>query len=129
MATVLVIDDDQTTRAMIGTAVEEIGHQATYALDGDGGVQMVKSNSYDVVFMDLAMPNKNGLIAIQEILEEFPGTKIVAISGKDPEMLERAEKYGALKALTKPITPKHAQDTVEELLQGRPTGSWDNVKD
>jgi len=127
MATVLVIDDDQTTRAMIGTAVEEIGHQATYALDGDEGVQMVKSNAYDVVFMDLAMPNKNGLIAIQEILEEFPGTKIVAISGKDPEMLERAEKCGALKALTKPITPKQVQDAVEELLHGRPTGSWDDV--
>ena len=127
MATVLVIDDDQTTRAMIGTAVEELGHQATYALDGDEGVQMVKSNSYDVVFMDLAMPNKNGLIAIREILEEFPGTKIVAVSGKDTEMLERAVEYGALKALTKPITPKQVQDTVEELLHERPTGGWDDI--
>lgn len=127
MATVLVIDDDQTTRAMIGTAVEELGHQATYAHDGDEAVKMVQSTAYDVVFMDLAMPNKNGLIAIQEILEEFPGTKIVAISGKDPEMLERAEEYGALKALTKPITPKQVQDTIEELLQSRPTGGWDDV--
>ncbi len=129
MATVLVIDDDQTTRAMIGTAVEELGHQATYGLDGEEGVQMVRSNEYDVVFMDLAMPNKNGLIAIQEILEEFPGTKIVAVSGKDPEMLERAKEYGALKALTKPITPKQVQDAVEELLHGRPTGGWDDVRE
>ena len=127
MATVLVIDDDQTTRAMIGTAVEEIGHQVAYALDGEEGVQMIKSSAYDVVFMDLAMPNKNGLIAIQEILEEFPGTKIVAVSGKDTEMLERALEYGALQALTKPITPKQAQDTVEKLLHGRPTGGWDDV--
>ncbi len=129
MATVLVIDDDQTTRTVIGVAVEELGHQATYALDGEEGVEMVRSNAYDVVFMDLAMPNKNGLIAIQEIIKEFPATKIVAVSGKDTEMLERAEEYGALKALTKPITPKQVQDTVEELLQGRPTGGWDNVKD
>ncbi len=129
MATVLVIDDDQTTRAMIGTAVEEIGHQVAYALDGEEGVQMIKSSAYDVVFMDLAMPNKNGLIAIQEILEEFPGTKIVAVSGKDPELLERALEYGALKTLTKPITPKQVQDTVEELLHARPTGSWDDVKE
>ena len=128
MATVLVIDDDQTTRTVIGMAVEELGHQATYALDGEEGVEMVRSNAYDVVFMDLAMPNKTGLIAIQEIIEEFPATKIVAVSGKDTEMLERAEEYGALKALTKPITPKQVQDTVEELLQGRPTGGWDNVK-
>ncbi len=129
MATVLIIDDDQTTRATIGIAVEELGHQATYALDGEEGVQMVRSNAYDVVFMDLAMPNKNGLIAIQEIIEEFPGTKIVAVSGKDTEMLERAVECGALQALTKPITPKQVQDTVEELLHGRPTGSWDDVKD
>ena len=129
MAAVLVIDDDQTTRAIIGTAVEEFGHQATYALDGDEAVKMVKSSPFDVVFMDLAMPNKNGLIAIQEILEEFPGTKIVAISGKDPELLERALEYGALKALTKPITPKQVQDTVEELLHARPTGSWDDVRE
>ncbi len=129
MATVLVIDDDQTSRTVIGIAVEEIGHQVTYALDGEEGVLMVKSNTFDVVFMDLAMPNKNGLVAIQEILEEFPGTKIVAVSGKDTEMLERALEYGALKTLTKPITPKQVQDTVEELLHARPTGSWDDVKE
>ncbi len=129
MATVLVIDDDQTSRTVIGIAVEEIGHQVTYALDGEEGVQMIKANAYHVVFMDLAMPKKNGLLAIQEIIEEFPGTKIVAVSGKDTEMLERAMEYGALKALTKPITPKRAQDAVEALLRGRPTGGWDDVID
>ncbi len=129
MATVLVIDDDQTTRTMIGTAIEELGHQVTYALDGEEGVLMIKSKAYDVVFMDLAMPKKNGVIAIQEIIEEFPATKIVAVSGKDTEMLERAVEYGALQALTKPITPKQAQDTVEKLLHGRPTGGWDDVRD
>ena len=127
MATVLVIDDDQTSRTVIGIAVEEIGHQATYALDGEEAVKMIKANAYDVVFMDLAMPKKNGLLAIQEIIEEFPGTKIVAVSGKDTEMLERAVEYGALKALTKPVTPKEVQDTVEQLLHGRPTGGWDDV--
>ncbi len=127
MATVLVIDDDQTSRTVIGIAVEEVGHQVTYAMDGEEGVQMIKSSAYDVVFMDLAMPNKNGLLAIREILEEFPGTKIVAVSGKDTEMLERAVEYGALRALTKPVSPKRVQDTVEELLQGRPTGGWDDV--
>ncbi len=129
MATVLVIDDDQTSRTVIGVAVEEIGHQATYAVDGEEAVQMIKANAYDVVFMDLAMPNKNGLVAIQEILEEFPGTKIVAVTGKDPEMLERALEYGAVATLTKPITPKQVQDTVEELLHGRLTGSWDDVRE
>ncbi len=68
MASVLIIDDDQTTRALIGIVVEELGHQPTYAHDGEEGVDMIKAQSYDVVFMDLAMPFKDGLVAIQEIL-------------------------------------------------------------
>ncbi len=127
MATVLIIDDDQTTRALIGIAVEELGHEPTYAHDGEEGVDRIKAHSYDVVFMDLAMPHKNGLVAIQEILQEFPSTKIVAISGGDTEMMELAVEYGALLTLDKPVTPKQVQDIVEQLLHGRPTGGWDEA--
>jgi CheY-like chemotaxis protein len=128
MASILIIDDDETTRALIGVAVEELGHQPTYAHDGQEGVDMVKAESYDVVFMDLAMPNKNGLVAIQEIMAEYPATKIVAISGVDTDMLERALEYGAIEALPKPLTPKQVQDIVDGLLRGRPTGGWDDVQ-
>jgi adenylate cyclase len=129
MATVLVIDDDQVVRAMIGGAVEEVGHQATYAHDGAEAVEMVRSHPYDLVFMDLAMPHKNGLVAIQEIIADFPSIPIVAISGVDPEMLDRALDYGAMRAVMKPLTPKQVQDLVDEVLRGRPTGGWDNVRD
>ena len=127
MATVLIVDDDQTTRAIIGIAVEELGHHPTYAHDGDECVEMVKSQTYDIIFMDLAMPSKNGLIAIQEILEEFPSTKIIAMSGVDPDMLERAAEYGALLTMQKPFKPKQVQDAVYKLLRGRLTGGWDDV--
>ena len=130
MANVLIVDDDQTTRALIGIAVEELGHQPAYAHDGEEGVDMVKAQSYDVVFMDLAMPYKDGLVAIQEIMEEFPTTKIIAISGAvDTAMLARAVQYGATLTLEKPLQPRQIQDAVEDLLQGggRPTGGWDDV--
>ena len=127
MAKVLIIDDDQTTRALIGIAVEEVGHQPTYAHDGEEGVDMIKAQSYDVVFMDMAMPYKNGLVAIQEILEEFPATKIIAFSGVDPEMLEQALECGAKLALEKPLKPKQIQDAVEDLLREGPTGGWDDA--
>ncbi len=127
MATVLIVDDDQTTRAMIGIAVEELGHQATYAHDGDECVEMVKSQTYDIIFMDLAMPAKNGIIAIQEILEEYPSTKIIAMSGVDPDMLERAAEYGAILTMQKPFKPKQVQDVVDKLLRGRLTSGWDDA--
>ena len=72
MANVLIIDDDQTTRALIGIAVKELGHQPTYAHDGKEGVDMSKAQSYDVVFMDMVMPSKNGLVAIQRSWRNFP---------------------------------------------------------
>ena len=127
MATVLIVDDDQTTRAMIGIAVEELGHQATYAHDGDECVEMVKAHTYDIIFMDLAMPAKNGIIAIQEILEEYPSTKIIAMSGVDPDMLERAAEYGATLTMQKPFKPKQVQDVVDKLLRGRLTSGWDDA--
>ena len=128
MASVLIIDDDQTTRALIGIALEEIGHQASYAHDGEEGVDMIKAQPYDVVFMDLALPDKNGLVAMQEIMEEFPSTKIIAISGVETGMLPRAMDYGATMTLQKPLQPKQVQDAVEDLLQGggRLSG-WDDA--
>ena len=128
MANVLIIDDDQTTRALIGIAVEQLGHQPTYALDGEEGVDMMRIYPYDVVFMDLAMPYKNGLVAIQEIMKELPSTKIIAISGADAEMLARAVEYGAMLTLEKPLQPKQVQDAVEDLLRGhRSTRGWDDA--
>ncbi len=118
MAKVLIIDDDQTTRALIGIALEELGHQPTYAHDGEEGVDMIKTQPYDVVFIDLAMPSKSGLVAIQEIMEAFPSTKIIAISGADAAMMARAMDYGATMTLEKPLQPKQVQDSVEDLLQG-----------
>ena len=127
MATVLIVDDDQTTRAMIGIAVEELGHLPTYAHDGDECVEMVKAYTYDIIFMDLAMPAKNGIIAIQEILEEYPSTKIIAMSGVDPDMLERAAEYGATLTMQKPFKLKQVQDAVDKLLRGRLTSGWDDA--
>ncbi len=128
MATVLIIDDDQTMRALIGLAVEELGHQPTYAHDGEEGVNLISAQPYDLVFMDLVMPHKNGLIAIQEIMQEFPATKIIAISRKDTEMLERAEEYGALMTMEKPLKPQQVQDAVEHLLsKHRPSRGWDDA--
>ncbi len=128
MANVLIIDDDQTTRALIGIALEELGHQASYAHDGDEGVTMIRTQPYDVVFMDLALPSKSGLVAIQEIMEEFPSTKIIAITGVDAAMLARAMDYGAAMTLEKPLQPKQVQDAVEHLLKGggRLSG-WDDA--
>lgn len=128
MANVLIIDDDQTTRALIGIALEENGHHATYAHDGEEGVEMIRTQPYDVVFMDLALPDKNGLVAMQEIMEEFPSTKIIAISGADAAMMARAMDYGAAMTLEKPLQPKQVQDAVEDLLKGggRLSG-WDDA--
>ena len=128
MATVLIIDDDETTRALIGISVEELGHFPTYAHDGKEGGDLVTAQSYDVVFMDLAMPNKNGVMAIQEIMKEFPATKIIAISGGNPELLERAEEAGASLTMVKPLKPKEVQDGVERLLsKHRPSRGWDDA--
>ena len=127
MALVLIIDDDETTRVMLGAAVEALGHPTTFAADGDVGVKLFKEQHYDVVIMDLAMPVKNGMLAIQEILAEYPAANIVAISGVDAVDLDLAQEHGAVRTLQKPITPKQVQDVVEEVLARTAGEGWDDL--
>ena len=123
MASILIIDDDQTTRVLLGAAIEEIGHAATYASDGKLGVGLFQERPYDIVIMDLAMPVLNGLLAIQQIIANFPDAKIIAISGIDAIELDLAEEYGATKTLMKPVDPKQLQDIVQAVLSG---DAWSN---
>lgn len=124
MAYILIMDDDQVARTLFGTALQESGHETAFARDGEEGIKLFQKGRFDCVVVDLAMPVKNGLVAMQEILAEFPGARFIAISGVDVRQLELAAEYGAVKTMMKPITPKQMQDAVEEVLETGTSPGW-----
>ncbi len=116
MARILVVDDDQVVRAMLQAVLEVEDHQVDFACDGMEAVKTFRTEPYDLVIMDLAMPQRNGLWAINQIKEEFTWAKIIAISGQEAVHLSKAEELGACEVLLKPLAPREVQDTVHWTL-------------
>jgi DNA-binding NtrC family response regulator len=76
-ATVLFVDDDPNQREMYKRRLERRGYRVQLASDVDAAVSTLKSSRPDVVVLDLAMPERDGLSGLQEFLQIDPSLPIV----------------------------------------------------
>lgn len=81
MARVLIIDDDVPFRQALAKHFELAGHEVKQAADGDAGMRACASAPADVVLVDIFMPGQGGLQTIARLRLEWPGAKIIAMSG------------------------------------------------
>lgn len=121
MAKILVIDDDNLTRALIAKTLRAAGHEIDDAANGEQGIQHLKSNRYDLVVTDIVMPNRSGISVAEYIRKNDPATAILvvsAFSGREPDdgVLEFADHF-ADEALCKPFEKDELLEAVESLLQ------------
>jgi len=120
MALILLIDDDLKIRELLRRILEHAGYEVVEASDGREGLSLYRERKPDLVITDIVMPGKDGLETITDLRIEFPGSKIVAISGGgrlDPKpYLELAEGFGADRLLTKPFGHEELLEAVQNLL-------------
>lgn len=81
MPTVLVIDDEPDVRDSIQQVLGRVGFSVTTADNGAIGVRDFFERPVDVVIVDIIMPQSNGIEVIKKIRAQFPGARILAISG------------------------------------------------
>ncbi|MBV9120182.1 MAG: response regulator transcription factor [Chloroflexi bacterium] len=100
---VLVVDDEANIRNSVSRGLQAQGYVVETAVDGEDGVLKARTWDPDVVLMDLAMPRKNGLSAIEEI-RRWSTLPIIVLSvmGEEVEKV-RALDAGADDYLTKPF--------------------------
>jgi len=100
--------------------LERTGHNVRVAPDGDMGISLHRAEPADLVITDLIMPEKEGIETIQELREDFPEVRILAVSGGglvDPDgPLTDAELFGADASLAKPFSVAELRDAVDGLL-------------
>ena len=117
---ILIIDDDDQFRAMLREMLERSGYEIVETSDGKEGLQRYKENPTDLVITDLIMPEKKGIETIQELKQDFPDVKIIAVSGGgwvDPVVyLHLAKMLGAQRTFAKPIEREDLLRTVNEIL-------------
>jgi len=102
---VLVVDDSSLTRAAMVAALEAFNHEVVgEGKDGNEAIMLYKEKRPEVVLIDLAMPNKDGLEAIREIRETDPSAKIIAVSALyDSTMQRKAIELGVRYYIVKPF--------------------------
>lgn len=115
---ILIVDDAAFMRMMIKDTLKKNGYTSLVeAADGEIAVQQFKDEKPDLVIMDITMPNKTGIEALQEIKAADGGAKVVMCSAMGQEsMVVEAIKLGALDFIVKPFKPDRIIQTVAKIL-------------
>jgi CheY-like chemotaxis protein len=101
---ILVVDDEEGMREWLATVLEGLGHQVFTAQDGVEARRLATRMALDFLITDISMPNEEGLGTIRALRKAYPGLKIIAMSGANPESLMDAKLLGAHAVLQKPFT-------------------------
>ena len=108
MATILVVDDVQTDRELLGKVVLKAGHTPIYASDGAQAYEMAKAQKPALIFLDVVMPGQDGFKACR-VLKQDPATKTiptVLVTSKSTDSDKFwGRKQGADGHVAKPFTP------------------------
>ncbi len=120
MADILIIDDDPIICDLLVQLMEKINHQSCFALTGAQGLELARSGGFDLVFLDVKLPDGNGLDLI-ETLKRLPSRpEIIIITGEsDPDGAELAITSGAWNYLEKPFFRQEINLQVKRALQFR----------
>lgn len=120
MASILVVDDDPTVRMIASEILTGAGHQVSEAEDGDEALKLVAETPFDLVLLDMLMPNKDGLETISELRGRRPRMRILAISSGGRmdagQLLRMALVFGADETMVKPLHSDVLTGTVTRLL-------------
>jgi len=120
MASILIVDDDDLMVSSLALMVRRLGHSAASAASLAEGLEMAGAQEFDVVFLDVRMPDGNGL----EILPRLAGTaaepEVIIITGfGEPDGAELAIKSGAWDYIEKGASVKEMTLSLERALQYR----------
>lgn len=120
MARVLVVDDDEMICEMIVTMVEEMGHEVECAGLIRDAFETSSRKSFDIVFLDIHMPDGNGLDFLPKIRELPDAPEVIIITGLgDPDGAEIAIKKGAWDYIQKSSSIKEMMLPFIRALQYR----------
>ncbi len=115
---VLIIDDEISIRESLSHAFKKDGYEVDLAASRKEALSLFNKYEYDVIFLDLKLPDADGLDILEELMENNIDTQIVVISAYgNVETAVRALKMGAFDFLEKPFSLYKAKLTLEKAIE------------
>ena len=117
MYRILTVDDEERIRALIRKYAEFEGHEVTEAADGMEAVKLCREKTFDIIIMDIMMPELDGFSGVREI-RKFSETPIIMLSA-------RGEEYDKLNGfglgiddyVVKPFSPKELMMRIDAVMK------------
>jgi AmiR/NasT family two-component response regulator len=114
LARVVVAEDESLVGDVIQHQLEQSGHRVVArAADGNQAVEFTQTMKPDVVFMDIEMPQMNGLDATKLIIERTPTPVILLTAHDNPRYIVEASVLGAVGFIAKPSSPREMDTAIK----------------
>ena len=119
-ARILVVDDEEIVIRSCLRVLEGNGYEIDVAHDGHEALGKVESNTYDVMILDIMMPNLGGMEVLRRVKETHPDIDVIMITGLSQiETAVQAMKLGAFDYISKPFEPDELKLVVQRARERR----------
>jgi len=121
MPTILVIEDDSAIRRGVCDALRFSSYEVLEAAEGIAGMEQAQKATFDLMLLDLVLPNHNGFEILRALREHRPGTPVIILSARGEEA-DRVKglKLGADDYVVKPFSVRELLARVEAVLRRSP---------
>jgi DNA-binding response OmpR family regulator len=117
---ILVVDDDPDILTAITTGLADTGANIETARDGNHAVSMAEQGSYDLVILDIMLPQKSGFLVLEKLRQSKPPEqrpRVVMITGNQGQRHKQyAEALGVDEYLNKPFRMERLLEVTHKLL-------------
>ncbi|MDL2212325.1 response regulator transcription factor, partial [Erysipelotrichaceae bacterium OttesenSCG-928-M19] len=118
MAKILVIEDEQSLQTILEYDLTQNNHEVDVCGDGQDGLDLLKSNQYDLAIIDWMVPTISGIEIVQKVREFNKKIRLILLTAKDDEMdIVRGLEAGANDYVTKPFSPRELAARIRGLLR------------
>jgi len=104
---ILIVDDEKNIRTSLSALLKEQGNSVDVCESGERAIEILKHQSFHVIFLDVKLPGMDGLQVLDEIQKIVPEMIVIMISGHaDLSIAVQAAKKGAYNFFEKPLNPE-----------------------
>jgi len=113
---IFIVDDDQDFAESLAEILTGAGHRVELCFDGETAVRIFQEKEFDITFMDVKLPHKNGVESFFEIRKINPRARVVMMTAYSVEQLvAQAIRNGAIGVLRKPFDTSRVMGMLEDV--------------
>lgn len=118
MERVLVVDDTKNIRTLLSKCLELEGYEVETASDGKEAIGKIMGTPFDLIFLDIKMPQFSGTEVLKKIRENGINTPVIIITAYATiKNAVECTKMGAVAYLQKPFTAEKVKNTLKEIKE------------